>query len=368
MDKIVKFIECLMPITACNLKCEYCYVIQENRRKNEIPKLKYTPGQIRKALNKERLGGLAYISICGAGETLAVKEMVDIVKELLEEGHYINITTNGTLDKRFDEIVSKIPEINLKRLHFAFSLHYIELKNKGLLDKFVANINKVQKAGCSYTLQMNLCDSYIEIKDEIKKFCEENFGFLPQLAATRDEKDGINMKLYTKYSDREYYDFGKDFKSPLFEYTMKNFMKKRREFCYAGDWSFLLNLATGEMKKCYASSKTVNILEKPEEKIDFKAIGTNCESPFCVNSSHFMSLGIIPELKEEPTYAELRARGNSYTDCMKNFLNQKLYDNNAEYSNLKKKIINVKGNINGKVMKCGRRVKQKLRKIGQSIQ
>lgn len=365
MDKIVKFIECLIPVTVCNLKCEYCYIIQENRRKNELPKMKYTPQQIRKALSKERLGGLAYISICGAGETLVVGEVVDIVKELLEEGHYINITTNGTLNNRFDEIISKISKDNLKRLHFAFSLHYIELKNKKLLDRFVNNVKKIRNAGCSYTLQMNLCDSYIEIIDEIKEFCEREFDFLPQLAATRNEDDGVNIKLYTKYTKDEYYNIGKEFKSPLFEYTMKNFMKKRKEFCYAGDWSFLLNLETGEMKKCYASRKSVNIFENPDKKINFSAIGANCKSPFCFNSSHFMSLGIIPELEEEPTYAELRMRGNSYTDEMKNFLNQKLYENNEEYSKTKRNLINTKGKIEREVRKCGKKLIQKIKRIEQ---
>ena len=27
-----RFIECLLPVTICNLKCSYCYIIQGNRR------------------------------------------------------------------------------------------------------------------------------------------------------------------------------------------------------------------------------------------------------------------------------------------------------------------------------------------------
>lgn len=64
MEKIKKFIECLVPVTSCNLKCSYCYVMQEGRRKNQIPVFKYSPEHIGKALNKERIGGTAYISIC----------------------------------------------------------------------------------------------------------------------------------------------------------------------------------------------------------------------------------------------------------------------------------------------------------------
>lgn len=365
MEKITKFIECLVPVTICNLRCEYCYIIQEDRRKNELPNFKYTPKQIRKGLSQKRLGGTAYISICGAGETLLVEEVIQIVKELLEEGHYINITTNGTLSNRFEQIISEISSGNLKRLHFAFSLHYVELKNKKLLEKFVDNIKKVKNAGCSYTLQMNLCDSYIEQFDEIKQFCNEQFGFLPQLAATRNENDEEEIKLFTKSSYEDYYEFGKKFNSELFEYTMKNFMKKRKEFCYAGEWSFILNLATGEMQQCYASRKRTDIFKDLDKKIDFRAIGANCRSPYCFNSSHFMSLGIIPDLRDEPTYAELRIRKESYTEEMKSFLSQKLYDNNKEYGKYKKKTINIKGKIDYGVRKCGKTIKRKLKKIEQ---
>lgn len=364
MNKIVKFIECLIPVTVCNLECEYCYIIQESRRKNQMPELKYTPKQIRYALRKERLGGVAYISICGAGETLVVKEIIDIVKELLEEGHYVNITTNGTLNNRFDEIIAQISKEDLKKLHFAFSLHYLELKKKNLLSNFCRNIRKVKENGCSYTLQMNLYDGYIDSYDEIKEFCDKNFGFLPQIAATRDELKKIGtIELYTTRSIEDYYDCGKIYNSDLFEFTMKNFMKKRKEFCYAGDWTFLLDLSTGEMRKCYCSRRSVNIMENPDKKIKFKAIGSNCTSQYCINSSHFISLGVIPELNKEPSYAKLRMRGNSYTKTMEEILNQKLYENNKQYSNIKKTSINIKGKMYEGVRKCGKRLKQSLTKV-----
>ena len=63
MEKIKRFFECLIPVTACNLKCSYCYVIQRNNRKNQMANLKYSPEQIGRALNKDRLGGICYFSI-----------------------------------------------------------------------------------------------------------------------------------------------------------------------------------------------------------------------------------------------------------------------------------------------------------------
>ena len=51
-----KFFECYIPITMCNLKCEYCYVMQEKRRTEKKANFKYDVGTIQKALTVERLG------------------------------------------------------------------------------------------------------------------------------------------------------------------------------------------------------------------------------------------------------------------------------------------------------------------------
>lgn len=55
---IKRFVECLLPVTACNLKCSYCYVIQRNNRKMQQAVLKYTPEQIDRAMSKDRWGGV----------------------------------------------------------------------------------------------------------------------------------------------------------------------------------------------------------------------------------------------------------------------------------------------------------------------
>lgn len=55
--QIKRFVECLLPVTACNLKCSYCYVIQRNNRKMQQAVLKYTPEQIDCAMSRDRWGG-----------------------------------------------------------------------------------------------------------------------------------------------------------------------------------------------------------------------------------------------------------------------------------------------------------------------
>lgn len=330
MDKPKRFFECLIPVSVCNLKCHYCYIIQENRRGMKLADLQYSPEHIARALRPERVGGICWISICGAGETLAQPEVIDIARLLLEEGHYVNITTNGTLTNRFDSLIEKCGS-NINRLHLSFSLHYIELKNRNLLDVFFNNIIKMKNAGASILLQINLCDEYLPYIEEIKQISYEKVGAYPQVALTRDESSRP-MKIFTSLSDKEYYDIGMGFNSPLFEFTYKNFNKKREEFCYAGDWSGVLNLQTGWLSKCYENREGQNIFENIDEPIKFEAIGRNCKNLYCVNSSHFMSLGVIPECNT-PTYAELRNRENAgwYSEEMKQFLSCKLSDSNKQY-------------------------------------
>lgn len=348
MEKIKRFFECLLPVTACNLECGYCYVIQRNNRHMKIPTLKYTPEWIGKALNKERLGGICFFSICGAGETLLPNYTIDIVKNILKQEHIVNITTNGTLTNRFIEL-SKLPEEYRKRLNISFSLHYNELKNRKLLDVFVENVKRMKENGISFVVQLNLCDEYINELDEIKEFSKENFwGALPQLAATRKESNDLKkIDLDTELSFEEYKKIGESFKSPLFEYTMKNLNKKRTEFCYAGDWSGTLNLENGILQKCYADPRKQNIFENIEKPIKFEAIGCNCMSRFCFNSSHFMSLGIIPELDNDITYGQLRNReiAGWYSDTVKQVLNNKLNSENKEYTKIKKIYVTVKSFI-----------------------
>ena len=332
---IKRFIECTVPVTVCNMKCSYCYVMQEGRRSNKMPNFKYSPEHIGKALSKERLGGTCYINICGLGETLLPKEMPDILKNILAQGHYVNVTTNGTITERFNEIL-KMPSEYLERLNFAFSFHYLELKRLGKLKEFFENIHNVRNKGCSFVLQLNLCDEYIPYLEEIKKVCKENVGAYPQLAATRDE-EAKEIKLLTRLSKEEYVKLGREFESPLFDFTMKNFMVPRKEFCYAGDWTFLLDLSTGDARKCYHCPSDQYIFKDINKKIKFEAVGNNCHCAYCVNSSHFMSLGVIPNI-ETPTYANLRNRqeANWYNEKMNKFLNTKLNNENNEYSKMKR--------------------------------
>ena len=106
----------------------------------EIPKQKYSVEQIKKALTKQRFGGVCYFSICGAGETLIPDYVINIVQAILENGHFVNITTNGTLNQRFDELCN-LDERLRRKLNISFSFHYLELLRVNKLDDFFDNLD-----------------------------------------------------------------------------------------------------------------------------------------------------------------------------------------------------------------------------------
>lgn len=344
MDKIKRFFECLIPETVCNLKCGYCYVVQREQNTMKVPKLDYPPEIIGKALTPERLGGICFFSICGQGETFVPDYLIDIVFQLLKIGHYVNITTNGTLTNKMKRLET-IPQEWRNRLQVAFSFHYLELKRLKLIDTFFENINFVKELGCSFIVQINLYDEYIPVLDEIKELCVKNIGAYPQLVATRKESSLTKkIELMTDMNREDYIELGKQFRSPLFDFTMKNFNVKRSEFCYAGAWAYTLNLKTGVLKRCYASTIHQNVFKDTDKPLLDLAVGKCCGSLFCLNSSHFMSLGIIPDVTT-PSYVELRNReeANWYNEDMKQFLKGKLIDNNIEYGSTKKLFSNVIG-------------------------
>lgn len=335
MDKIKCFFECLVPVTACNLKCEYCYVIQEKRNTGEITSLKYSPEQMKKIFSQRNIGGVAFFSLCGAGETFFHPELPSLVSNLIEAGHYINITSNGTYSIGIDQLLQQLPKGKNDRLLVSFSLHYIELKRRNLLEVFANNVHKIQSSGCSILVQFNLYDGYLPYLDEIKDFCLCQFGALPHVAATRDEESNT-INLHTSLSKEEYYRIGEMYDSPLFRMTMSNFNHPHNEYCYAGLWSYVLDLGKGTIKPCYCNGPVYEISAFSKHKCAFP-VGLKCKNKYCINSSHFLSLGDIPTIFEDITYAKLRNRqtvsgGEWLQPAMKSLLSQKLYDNNKQLS------------------------------------
>lgn len=347
MDKIKRFIDCTVPVVTCNLRCPYCYITQERKFLKALPTFRYSSVQIGKALSQKRMGGIVHFNLCGGGETLLPPEIIAIAREMLAQGHYIAIITNGTITKRFKEIC-EFPSEYRSRILFKFSFHYLELKKRNLLEIFFNNIKMVRNAGCSISVELTPADYYIPYIDEIKKICMEKVGALCHVTVARKETDP-ELPILTEHSREEYVKIWSQFDSDMFKFKMQTFNVKRKEFCYAGLWTGHLNLGTGILRQCYCGAVIQNLFEHPEKPIKWNPIGNYCAEPHCHNAHVWLTLGAIPELST-PQYSLMRNRkcedGTEWlTPRMKDFLSQKLSDNNQVLSERQKQNANKSSHI-----------------------
>lgn len=335
MDKVKRFIDCYVPIEGCTLRCHYCYITHHRKFNNELPTFNYSPTYVRKALSKERLGGTCLINFCAGGETLLMSEIVEYVKELLQEGHYVMIVTNGTVSRQFDTIASWHSELT-SHLFFKFSYHYLQLKERKLLDRFFQNIHKVRDAGCSFTLEATPSDELVPYIEEMQELAIKEVGATCHLTVARDERQQGDLPILTKMNKEEYVKTWSVLNSSLFNFKFSIFGQRRKEFCYAGKWSFTLNLLTGEMKQCYNSFYNQNIFEDLQKPIKFIPIGNHCCSYHCWNGHAWLAIGDIPEI-DCPNYAELRNKkcidGSEWLQPeVKSFMQSRLWESNKKYS------------------------------------
>ena len=341
MKKINKLILCFIPTNLCNLKCEYCLVSQTNEWNRNDIKFQYPVEHIVQALSKERLGGECFINLTAQGETLLYKDIVPLTRGLLEEGHSVEIITNATISKRIDEIL-EFPENLLNNLFFKCSYHYEQLKDKPIEKVYWNNIKKIKESPCSFTLELMPYDKISDKLDDICSRCIENAGAKCHATVGRDDAKN-NKDLLTQKSKQEYISTWKSLNSTMFQLKMKLFGVKRKEFCYAGAWSLLVDISSGEASQCYGRMNTQNIFKNLNKPINFRAVGHSCTQAFCFNGHAHVAWGIIPEYNS-PTYYEIRNRQcNDGSNWVKNgcetLFKQKLADNNKQYSN-NQKILN----------------------------
>ena len=333
-----RFIEISVPVTTCNLRCHYCYISQQRLFSSGITPLPYSISHIRRALSRERLGGVCLLNLCGGGETLLPDYMFDLVHALLEEGHYVMIVTNGTVTKRIREMVDMYPAELKSRLIFKFSFHYLELKKRGLLNLYFDNVRTVRDGGCSFSVEIAPSDELIPYIDDVKRECMEHLGALCHVTVARDERRK-EFPILTSLTREDYIRTWSQFDSQMFDYKIRVFGEKRREFCYSGLWGGILNLATGEYSACYRSPDRQNIMDDPDRPIEIRPVG-RCNCAHCFNAHARLALGMIPEL-EAPVYADMRDRVDSegrhwLQPAMRAFLSQRLDTDNALLSDEEK--------------------------------
>jgi len=343
MCKPKRFIDLYIPITVCNLRCAYCYVAQQELFDVQPHPLVYTPEHIANSLNIERLGGVCCFNICGGGETMMPVYFNDIIREILKQGHYVMVVTNGTISKRFDEILETFPNEYLERLFFKFSFQYLELKRLNLTDTFFENVLKVKNSPCSFSLELAASDDFVEHIKDIKEISLKYAGALPHVTVLRDDRiEG--RPILTKYPMKEYKKIWSQFNSDMFKLRLSLWGKKRKEFCYAGDWSACLNLETGELRQCNSGKTLQNVFCNQNEPIKFCAVGNNCAEEHCFISHAWLTFGDIPNLRC-PEFIYMRNRKTSNGDewvkpKFKEFLSHKLKETNKQYTREQKRTAN----------------------------
>ena len=338
--KIKRLLVINVPIKNCNLQCDYCYISALNESRKGAAVFQYTPEHVGKCLSKERLGGTCIINLTGGGETLIPKEMPQYIYQLLLQGHFLEVVTNGTLTNRFEEIAT-FPKELLNHLEFKFSFHYKELQKKGWIDRFFHNVRTMRDNGCSFTVELMPYDDLVNDIPSIIQLCKNELGAICQITVGRNDLTK-GKSLLTSMSREDYEKTWKIFESTMFKFKLEIFDKKITKFCYAGAWTLYIDLGTGATKPCYSQMCNQNIFANPNKKIKFEPVGMRCRQPYCYNGHAFLTLGVVPELKT-PTYAEIRNRkcadGSEWlSKDVKEAFSSKLKESNEEWSKAKKNI------------------------------
>lgn len=321
-----KYIGLDVAVHGCNLKCSYCYLGKERGSSISIPKLIHSPKYIRYRLRRKTIGGSALINICARGETLLADKLPEVCMELLKEGHYIMIVTNGISRQKINDIIASAGEY-AKHIIFKVSMHYMELRKRGLLDVYAENLRIIDKSPASYTIELMPCDELIEYIPEIMSYSVKEFGAYPQLTVGRDEQN--KRRLLSKLEFDEYYKIWSVFHSEMFELKMKYYMMHGTN-CDAGKRSFLIDLETGKISRCLFSEISGNFFDN-NCSLEFQRVGNNCKLEYCYNCHAYTTIGILPDFPA-PRLSEIRDRkrvdGSHWLkEEAREFLNVKFFDN-----------------------------------------
>lgn len=367
-QKIRKAVTVYVPGNLCNLRCSYCYVSEcLQLGHEEKPRFCYSVKHMIKAFAPERIGGLAYFTVIGGGETLLPPEVIPFVKGLLRYGHVVEVVTNNTLNDKMDELLD-MPESELRRLIVKCSLHWTELKRLNKLDDYFNNMRKVIAAGASTYPFLVICKEYESELEEICRTCQREIHALPQctpcvLSDTQSDflrggaartEPACTPELVQRVKELTH--------SKLFEESVRFLdIDPKKVFCYAGPWAFGVYMDTGKIFKCHNVLLEQNFFENIEEPLELDAVGCECGVATCSLQYPFFGLGLIPEVPDVPTYAQMVCdREGLFTDEVKALMDTKIVDDAQMFSD-EEKIDFLMGRVSAqieKVKEAGREINE----------
>lgn len=305
-----------VPGRQCNLRCSYCYVSQcFDESKLEKAEFLYPVEHMIKAFSAKRIG-ISDILLIGGGETLLPPEIIPFVLGLLREGHYVEIVTNLTLQDRIKAIVEGCTPSMRERLLITGSLHYIELKKRGLLDTYFDIINYLRRNGVSCYPLLTISNEYVPLLEEIREVCLERINTLPQCQPAFKYLNKSDIFAGGKFLTDPVCDddfvkkIDKLFQSKVFDFEIKMLpVNQRRLFCYAGQYGFIVDMKNGKVSKCHGFITNVNFFENLDKIIELEPVACECRVISCACQYRFLGQGFIPELKDIPTYGDIIKTG-----------------------------------------------------------
>lgn len=318
MENFIRFFNCPIPVTGCNLRCDYCYLVQQGNEKlldfkETSDGFKYPVSYMLKALSPKRLGGICAFHICGEGETFLWKDICAFSKGLFEMGHYVSFTSNCTISKVVNELIA-FPKEYREKMFVKCSFHYREFKKRGLLETFATNVKLFADAGISYTVEIVTNDYVLDELEDIKSFSIKHFGALPHVLTQRSElKKGQYPRMNSIMNSFQYDLTWRSFDSALFDYHQNEFDKKHSEYCYAGVYCLQFHLKNGDVFPCPGNTKKIcNLFDDIEQSPSFVPVGHNCPFDNCwfAYVNHILG-GVDRKLDSNVCFADFRDRSRS---------------------------------------------------------
>jgi hypothetical protein len=245
----------------------------------------------------------------------------------------VEVVTNNTLDNKIMELLDS-PKKDLKRLIVKCSLHWVELKRLNKVDSYFENIRKIVAAGASAYPFLVICEEYLPMLDEICETCERELGELPPCtpcttAETPEEflqsgGVGTNPACTPEFVNK----INKKLHSNLFQEAVRFLsFDVRKLFCYAGAWSFVVEMQTGMMSKCHNVQTEINFFEHIDAPIKCDPVGCECGIASCSLQYCFYGPGLIPEIPNVPTYTGLVASNSRlFNEEVKQLMDSKISD------------------------------------------
>lgn len=305
LSHIRRFIALDMHITACNLHCEYCYVPASKKNMASLPDYGRQIQSLGKAFSPEKLGGVSFIYLYANGEPLLHPESGRIISELLVLGHYVGVVSNLTHVPRVKELCAMPTEYSSKLVVLA-SLHYTELKKRGLLGAFFDHVRIIREHGASCIVRLCLAPQYLDVIEELRQRCLDELGELPVVTHYKDHQptpDDIEATLSA---------LSAQFPCTLYKLQKQIVDVKRTEFCHAGEWSYAINFCTGDVRSCLMEPLSQNVYDGTGLPLKCNPVGRNCRAPWCTCGAHFLSWGVIEEFNC-PHYADMLSCHSQHT-------------------------------------------------------